>query len=93
MIEKVPGVERAVAQEFVGRSVKLIRAVSGNDVYLRTGTFAVFGAVSVFDNREFPHGVYAEKLSTQPARRVVHFGSTGELDSVEQEQIFLRASA
>src|SRR5882757_7517578 len=92
-IEEVPGVECAVAEKFIGRSVKLIRAVRSDDVYLRTWSLAVLGAVCILDHGEFTHGGNTEKLSTEPPRRVVHFRRAGEFDSGEQKQIFLGTAA
>ena len=73
--------------------MKLVRAVRGDDIDLRAGTFAVFGSVGVFHHGEFAHGVNAEKLAAEAAGRVVDFRCAGEFDAIEQEEIFLRAAA
>src|ERR1700753_3951587 len=83
VIEEVASVERAVAQEFVRRSVKLIRAVRGDHIDLGAWSLAVLRAVGVFDDGEFAHGVDTEKLSAEAARCVIHFRGAGELNSVE----------
>ena len=71
MIEEVSGVEGAVAQEFVGVAVELVRAGGSDDIDLRAGTLAVFGAVSVLDDGKFPHRVDAQELPADSAGRVV----------------------
>ena len=73
--------------------MKLIRPVRGDDVDLRAGPLAVFGAVRIFHDGEFAHGINSEQLPTETSRRVVHFRSAGEFDAVEQKQIFLRPAA
>ncbi len=93
VIEEVAGIERAVAQEFVSRSVKLVRAIRGDDIDLRAGALAVFGAVGVFYDGKFAHGVNSKKLAAETAGCVVHFRCAGEFDSVEEKEIFLRAAA
>ena len=93
VIEEVASVERAVAHEFVGGAVELVGSVGGDDVDLRAGTLAVFGAVGVFDDGKFADGVDAEQLTAEAAGRVVDFGGAGEFDAVEEKEILLRAAA
>jgi len=62
VIEEVASVESAVAQEFVGRAVKLVGAVRSDDIDLSAGTLAIFGTVGVFHNGEF-----ADRVGRRPA--------------------------
>ena len=72
LIEEISRIQRAVAQELVRVSVKLVRPRSGHDVDLGTRTLAVFGAVGVLHNLKFPHRVHTQKLRLS-SRRVVDF--------------------
>ena len=60
VVEVVAGIERAIAQEFVGVAVKLVGAGGGDDVDLRAGTLAVGGAVAIADHGKFAHGIDAK---------------------------------
>src|SRR6267378_4542185 len=47
LIEEIPRIEGAIAQEFVRVAVKLVRAGSSHNVDLRAGALAVFGTISI----------------------------------------------
>ncbi len=62
-----------------------VRAGRGDDVDLRAGTLAVFGAVGVRDDLEFADGVHAEQLAARAAGRVIDFGCAGVLDAIQEK--------
>ncbi len=92
-VEIVSGVERAVADEFVGAAVQLVGAGGGDDVDLRAGALAVLGAVGVAHDGEFAHGVHAEQLPADASRRVVDFRGAREFHAIEEVEILLRPAA
>ena len=65
----------------------------GDDRDLRAVALAVAGAVGVGDDVEFAHRVDAEQLAAGAAGRDVDERGSGVLDSVEEEEIVLRAAA
>src|SRR4029077_9058459 len=50
LIEKIPGVQRAIPQELVSIAMNLIGAGGGHDIDLCSGALAVLGAVRVRNN-------------------------------------------
>src|ERR1022692_871821 len=63
LIEEIPGIERAVAEEFKNGSVEPIAAGLSDDRDLRAGSLAVFGRVGSAQDIELPHGIDTEKIS------------------------------
>ena len=92
LIEKIAGIEIAVADELVERAVQRIRASGGHDADLGTGTLSVFGAIGIGNHVEFANGVDTQKLAAGSTGRVIDDGSSGVFDSIQQEKIFLRPS-
>ena len=50
MVEEIPGVERAISQEFVDIAGELVCPRASHDVDLGSGTLAVLRAVSILNN-------------------------------------------
>ena len=89
-IEKVSGIQRAVAQEFKSCAVELVGAGLRDDIDLRPGSLPVLGRVGVTDQVEFPNRVNAQQLPADAARRVGLNARTAVLDSVQQKQVLQR---
>src|SRR5271168_4490390 len=92
LIEKIAGIQSAVAQELVRRAVKVVGPVGGNDVDLRTRAFSVLRAVSILDHGKFADRVNAQQLAAGSSGRVVDFGGAGKFHAVQQKKIFLGAA-
>ena len=73
--------------------MQLVAARLGDDDHLAAGALAVFGAVGIAQNVEFPHRVHAQQLLAGAARLHVVLGRARELHAVEQEKILLRPIA
>src|SRR6266478_3146069 len=59
-IEKPPGIQRAVAQEFVSGAMNLIGARASDSVYDSSRRLAVLGRVVAGQDRKLLNSVYAE---------------------------------
>jgi hypothetical protein len=92
-IEVVAGIERTVAKEFKGGAMKLVAAALGDDEDLCAGALAVFGGVRVAQHIELADGIDPEQFLTGSARLHIVFSGAGELHTVEEEEILLRAIA
>ena len=69
MVEEVPVVQCAVAQIFKDASVQLVGPGSRDHADLSARSFAVFRAIAVRENVEFPHRVHTEQLPAHPHGR------------------------
>src|SRR5882762_6315742 len=90
MIEKIPRIQCAVAQEFVNVAVEFIAPRGGHNVDLCPWPLAVFRAISVLHYRKLAHRIHAQKLSAFSSRRVIDLRRTRKLNSIQQIKIFLR---
>ena len=90
LIEKVPRIQRAVAQELEPRAVQRICARRRYNTHLRAVPLAVARAISIRHHVEFPHRVHAQQLPARPARRHVDQRCARVLNPVQQKQIVLR---
>ena len=89
-VKKVSRIERAVAQELVSASMKLVCPRARNGVDDSTGCLAVFGGVIARQNREFLNGIHAQipaQHTAGPTIRIII-----EADAIEAIVILLRAS-
>src|SRR5690348_1762720 len=93
LIEEVSCVKSAVAKEVIHGPMQIVRAGRGDDADLAARSLAVLCPVRIRDNIELANSIHTQKLTAGAAWSVVDDRSPGELDSVEQEQVFLRAAA
>src|SRR6202007_555573 len=93
LVEVIPRVECAVADEFECRAVQLIGAGTGNDADLRAIALAIGSAIRVGCYVEFAYRVDAEQLAAGAAGRDVDERCAGVLNTIQQEEIVLRAGA
>ena len=63
MVEEIPRIKNAVAQKFVDRPMKRVRAVGSDDIDLSTGPFAVFRPIGICDDRKFPDRINTQQLA------------------------------
>ncbi len=92
-VEKVTRIEGAVAQEFIGAAMDAVGPGGRHDIDLGSGALAVFRAVGVRHDGEFPHRVHAEKLSADASRRAVDLRGAGVFHAVKNVKVVLGAVA
>src|SRR5712664_3039527 len=85
--------ESAIAEEFEGGSMPPIASRSSDDNHLSAGALAEFRAVGVAQHIQFADRVHAQQHAAGAAWLHVVLSGSGVLDSVEEEQILLRAIA
>src|SRR5207302_2085926 len=88
-IEEVARVKRVIPQKLVHRTMPLIGAGLRDDGDLAARLLAVFRAVGVTQDIEFPHRVDAQQLAARAAGCYVVFRRARVLDAVKQEQVLL----
>ena len=93
MIEKVFGVESAVAHKLVQRAVHLVRSRHAHNADLPSGAFAVFRSVGIGHHVEFAHRVNAQQFAADSARNRMALAGPHVLNSVEQKQVFAETPA
>ena len=89
VVEEISRIKDAVAQKFVDRPMKRVRAVGGDDVDLCARPFAIFRAIGVGDDGKFTDRVNAQQLAACASRRVVDLGSACVFHSIQQKKILL----
>ena len=93
VIEEVARVQRTVAQKFVCAAMNAICARSSDDIDLRAGTLAVFGAIRVFYNGKFSDRIHTQELAAGSSRSVVNLRSPRIFHAVEQIKILLGSAS
>ena len=92
-IEKVPGVQRAIAQKLEERTVQSIGAGLRDHADLRACPLAVFGRVGIGHHIEFPDGVNTQQLSADAPRRNADVAAAGVFNPIHQEEVVERPPA
>src|SRR5580698_1217053 len=77
-VEEIAGVEVAVAQELVSRSVELICPAARDDQNLSTRPFSVFRFVGIAEQVKFLNRVDTQQLLAGASRLHVVFSRAGE---------------
>src|SRR5207244_9172217 len=67
----------------------LVRPGGGHNADLSSSPFPILGAIGVFEDVVFPHGLYAQQLGTGPGRRDELVGrvSPDPVDAVDQKPV------
>src|SRR5579871_6999271 len=90
-VEIIGGIQGVISQIFVDRSVEKIRSGLRDNQNLRARALAIVCTVGITENVELAHGIRAQQLLAGAPRLHIVFSSTGDLDSVQQEEILLGA--
>ena len=92
-IEKVPGVQRAIAQKLEERTVQSIGAGLRDNADLRACPLPVFGRVGIGHHIEFPDGVNTQQLSADAPRRNADVAAARVFNAIHQEEVVERPTA